>query len=70
MNKEVVDKIIEFLGGYRKAEKKLGICGQNFSKWKRSQVKIPIEQCVKIEYISNGLFSLKDLRPDLYIEIF
>ena len=66
MNKEIVDKIIQFLGGYRNAQEKLGIRGQNFSKWKREGIKIPIQQCLKIESISGGLYSLKILRPDLY----
>lgn len=67
-------KLIDFLakqprGTAAEIARKLNTKLSNFSAWTHERKKVPIRHCLKIEKLTNGAVTRKDLRPDDWAEI-
>lgn len=59
-----LDKVFGFFGGRRALAESLKVTPQAISKWERS--KIPAARAIQVEQITEGKFTVKELRPDLF----
>lgn len=58
-----IEKAIMFFGGNKSVlASKLGISPQALYQWD----KVPAEQAIKIEQMTNGQITIRELRPDLF----
>ena len=66
-----VKKAIEYFGSGTNLALKLGVYPQAVYTWKsspenKSFIIIPVKHAIKIEKLSNGSITRKELRPDVY----
>lgn len=60
-----VKQVASYFGGIPNLAKKLNISRHAIYQWKKD---IPAEQAIKIEQLTKGEITVKDLRPDLFEE--
>ncbi len=64
VNKEVLQKAIDMLGGISALAEKSKISYQSIIDWRSGRKAPSAESCIKIEIATDGTISRKDILPD------